>query len=155
MSGSSVSLLGVTHVSKTCTLPPLVGLLQPPTILTSAPNSNFDDPSLDAGAGVSVVGVGLVFDSTLFSAGTGPLFSFGLAEGPSLVDTTHSLRMETTLLGSSLVNVTSRRLETRREQLFGGGVSQRVVGCSISLPWVGMSYRQDIVGQPKRGGQFG
>ncbi|KAK2950845.1 hypothetical protein BLNAU_14263 [Blattamonas nauphoetae] len=128
---SSVTLIDVTHLSKTCTRPPLVGILHPPTIITSAPNSEFDITSLDAGAGVSVVGAGLVFDSTSFSAGTGPFFSFGLAEEPLLADTIHSLRMETTLMGSSLVNVTSRSVETGKGLLFGGGVSQRVVGSSI------------------------
>ncbi|KAK2959752.1 hypothetical protein BLNAU_5241 [Blattamonas nauphoetae] len=128
---SSISLLGVTLLSKTWTLPPLVGLLRPPTIVPSAPNSNYDDPSLDSGPGVSVVGAGLVFGSTSFSAGTGPLFSFGLAEEPLLAEVMHSIQVVTTLLGSSLVNVTSRNVEARREQLFGGGVSQRVVGCTI------------------------
>ncbi|KAK2943991.1 hypothetical protein BLNAU_21080 [Blattamonas nauphoetae] len=128
---STFSLVGVTHLSKTCTLPPLVGILRPPTIITSAPNSEYFDSTLDASTGVSVVGVGLVFSSTSFSAGTGPLFSFSLTEESLLADTTHSLRMETTLMGSSFLNVTSRRVETRKEQLFGGEVNQRVVGCSI------------------------
>ncbi|KAK2945165.1 hypothetical protein BLNAU_19904 [Blattamonas nauphoetae] len=121
----------VAHHSKTCSFPPLVDILHPLTMQSSVPNSELNDPSLDAGADVSVVGAGLVFDSTPFSAGTGPLFSFGLADGPSLADTTHSLRMETTLMESSLVNVTSRRVETRGELLFGGQVNQQVVGCSI------------------------
>ncbi|KAK2947073.1 hypothetical protein BLNAU_17996 [Blattamonas nauphoetae] len=128
---SSISLLGVTHLSKTSTLPPLVGLLHSYVMQSSSTHSDLNDVLLDSEADVTIVGMGLVFDSTSFSAGTGPLFSFGLAEEPSLVEIVQSLRMETTLIGSSLVNVTSRRLETRKEQLFGGEVSQRVIGSEI------------------------
>ncbi|KAK2939933.1 hypothetical protein BLNAU_25157 [Blattamonas nauphoetae] len=68
-SGSSVTLLGVTHLSNTHALPPLAGLLHPPTMLSSAFNSDLNDISLDIDAGVSVVGMGLVLASTSFLAG--------------------------------------------------------------------------------------
>ncbi|KAK2948575.1 hypothetical protein BLNAU_16474 [Blattamonas nauphoetae] len=130
-SSSCISFLGVTHLSKTCSLPPLVGVLPSSTILSSAPNSHVDGRSLDNSPGVSVVGTGLEFGSMSFSAGTGPLFSFGLSEELSLPDIAHSLRVETTLIGSSLVNVTSRKVETRKGLLFGGEVTQRVIGSEI------------------------
>ncbi|KAK2950083.1 hypothetical protein BLNAU_15005 [Blattamonas nauphoetae] len=49
---STISLVGVTHLSKTCTLPPLVGLIHTPTLLPSDPNSDLNDLSLETGAGV-------------------------------------------------------------------------------------------------------
>ncbi|KAK2959922.1 hypothetical protein BLNAU_5119 [Blattamonas nauphoetae] len=146
---SSVLLIGVTHLSKTHTLPPLVGLLNPPTVQSSAPNSYFDVSSSDAQAGVSVTGIDLHIDSTLFSAGTGPLFSFGLAEEQWLLEAVHSQRMETALVGSSLANVTCRRVERRKNALFGGDVSQRVVGSEV-----GRSINHDS-GTAMMDGNFG
>ncbi|KAK2947071.1 hypothetical protein BLNAU_17994 [Blattamonas nauphoetae] len=128
---SSISLLDVTHLSTVSTLPPLVGLLHSYVMQSSTPNSDLNDVLLDSETGVTVVGMGLVFDSTSLSTGTGPLFSFGLAEEPSLSDIVHSLRMETTLVGSSLMNMTSRSVEERKELRFGGGVNQRVIGSEV------------------------
>ncbi|KAK2956561.1 hypothetical protein BLNAU_8401 [Blattamonas nauphoetae] len=81
--------------------------------------------------GVSIAGIDLHIDSTWFSAGTGPLFSFGLTEEQWLLEAVPSLGMETALVGSSLANVTSRRVERRKNALFGGDVSQRVVGSEV------------------------
>ncbi|KAK2957936.1 hypothetical protein BLNAU_7112 [Blattamonas nauphoetae] len=130
-SGSSVSLIGVTHHSETCSLPPLVGLFHPPTQRRSTCNSDFHGPLHETEDGVTVIGMGLVFDSTSFSAGTGPLFSFGLSDEKPQPEVMHSLPMETTLIGSLLVNVTSRMVEGKNSLLFGGEVTQRVVGSEI------------------------
>ncbi|KAK2957942.1 hypothetical protein BLNAU_7118 [Blattamonas nauphoetae] len=130
-SGSSISLIGVTHHSETSTLPPLVGLFHPPTQLRSTRNSNLNEPFPETEDGVTIIGIGLLVDSTSFPAGTGPLFSFGLSDEQHLPEIMHSLPMETTLIGSLLVNVTSRMVERKTSMLFGGGMNQRVVGSEI------------------------
>ncbi|KAK2942857.1 hypothetical protein BLNAU_22218 [Blattamonas nauphoetae] len=130
-SGSSIPLLGVTHLSNTHALPPLAGLLHPSTMLSSAFNSDLNDISLDIDAGVSVVGMGLVLASTSFLAGTGPLLSFGLSEDQPLPDVVHSQRMETMLIGCKLMNVTSRRVGRREEVMVGREVSQQLIGSAV------------------------
>ncbi|KAK2957912.1 hypothetical protein BLNAU_7088 [Blattamonas nauphoetae] len=130
-SGSSISLIGVTHHSETSTLPPLVGLIHPPTQLQSTRNLYLNEALQETEVGVTVVGMGLVFDSTSFPAGTGPLFSFGISDEHPLPEVMHSLTMETTLIGSELMNVTSRMVERKDSMLFWGEVTQRVFGSDI------------------------
>ncbi|KAK2954210.1 hypothetical protein BLNAU_10865 [Blattamonas nauphoetae] len=80
-----------------------------------------------------IIGVGLLFDSTHFTLGTGPLFSFvgkSLKSG-SVTETVGEISTE--LRSSSLLNVTcSYGAESRKIVGVGSCVWERVVGSEIS-----------------------
>ncbi|KAK2960313.1 hypothetical protein BLNAU_4866 [Blattamonas nauphoetae] len=81
---------------------------------------------------LTIVGSGLWFDSKALVGGTGPLFSFSLSEQAySIAASKHALRMETTLLRSTLLNMTCRSPFSPNTQLFGTEVCQRVVGSCV------------------------
>ncbi|KAK2952865.1 hypothetical protein BLNAU_12186 [Blattamonas nauphoetae] len=82
---------------------------------------------------ISVIGTGLSLKSKDLIFGTGPLFSFGMNEhGYCLRASGCALRMETDLLSSTLVNVSSSSSAfSPGKQLFGSEVRQRVVGSFV------------------------
>ncbi|KAK2956355.1 hypothetical protein BLNAU_8722 [Blattamonas nauphoetae] len=84
---------------------------------------------------ISVVGTDLSLESKHLIGGTGPLFSFGLTEQTSSLSASDCvLQMEASLHEGRLMNLTSSSSAfSPGKQLFGGEVSQRVVGsCVVS-----------------------
>ncbi|KAK2959633.1 hypothetical protein BLNAU_5411 [Blattamonas nauphoetae] len=132
-SASTIVLSSVTHLSNSAALPPLVGLFHTsPSLSVDCPKDTSSIlPNQDNG--ISIFGTGLTFESTSFLSGTGPLFSFGLADhASSLPPLGNDVEMETSLSSSSLVNMTSSLRCSSSGQLFGSEVWQRVIGCSMS-----------------------
>ncbi|KAK2955923.1 hypothetical protein BLNAU_9083 [Blattamonas nauphoetae] len=120
--GSVIILLDVTHHSRSAHLAPFVDLAIPQT-----------DAATRQTEAVTIVGTGLLLDSKDLVGGTGPLFSFGLTEHDSSIAASgYVIRMETNLLQTNLVNMTSSSPFSPGKQLFGSEVCQRVAGCSMS-----------------------
>ncbi|KAK2953381.1 hypothetical protein BLNAU_11667 [Blattamonas nauphoetae] len=132
-STSTIVLSSVTHLSNSAALPPLVGLFHTSPWLVvdcSQETSSFLPNQQNR---ISIFGTGLTFESTSLSSGTGPLFSFGLADhASSLPVLGNDVEMETSLSSSSFVNMTSSLRRSSSGQLFGSEVWQRVIGCSMS-----------------------
>ncbi|KAK2946907.1 hypothetical protein BLNAU_18131 [Blattamonas nauphoetae] len=126
--GSTIILCSVTLHSKSDRLAPFVGLDGAHTSLTSSPSLDWS-ASTNIAESITVVGTDLSLESTHLIGGTGPLFSFGLTEQASpLAASGCAIRMETSLVESTLVNVTSSFSFSPSKQLFESGVSQLVVG---------------------------
>ncbi|KAK2940873.1 hypothetical protein BLNAU_24218 [Blattamonas nauphoetae] len=128
-----IVLSSITHNSKTDFLPPLGGRLHSSISLPTDLDKNIISVPPNAEQRISIFGTGLLFNSGSFSSGTGPLFSFGLADhDSSLSALRNDVEMETSLSSSSFVNMTSTHCCSSTGQLFGSEVSQRVIGCSIT-----------------------
>ncbi|KAK2943663.1 hypothetical protein BLNAU_21411 [Blattamonas nauphoetae] len=133
---SRIVLSEITHTSTSDFLPSFVDISHPLSSYSLHPASSSDDPIHRSVGGVSVVGIGLRLSDSCLASGTGPLFSFGLnghaSPSPTL---TNDLPMETALVQSSLVNMSSRSTAAGRESegsLFGSNAKQRIVGSEIS-----------------------
>ncbi|KAK2951680.1 hypothetical protein BLNAU_13419 [Blattamonas nauphoetae] len=133
---SRIVLSEVTHTSTSDFLPSFVDVSHPLSSSSLHPASSSDDSIHSSVGGVSVVGIGLRLSDSCLASGTGPLFSFGLnghaSPSPTL---TNDLPMETALVQSSLVNMSSRSTAAGRESegsLFGSNAKQRIVGSEIS-----------------------
>ncbi|KAK2951761.1 hypothetical protein BLNAU_13254 [Blattamonas nauphoetae] len=133
---SRIVLSEVTHTSASDFLPSFVDVSHPLSSSSLHPASSSDDPIHRSVGGVSVVGIGLRLSDSCLASGTGPLFSFGLNRHASPSPTlTNDLPMETALVQSSLVNMSSRSTTAGRESegsLFGSNAKQRIVGSEIS-----------------------
>ncbi|KAK2956725.1 hypothetical protein BLNAU_8359 [Blattamonas nauphoetae] len=107
--GSVIILSDVTHNSRTNNLAPFVDLAFPQT----------DSVTVQAES-ITIVGTDLMLDSKDLIGGTGPLFSFGLSEHDSSLATSGcTLQMETNLIQTPLVNMTSSSPFSPGQQLFG------------------------------------
>ncbi|KAK2954473.1 hypothetical protein BLNAU_10641 [Blattamonas nauphoetae] len=132
--GSRVIHSDVTHLSNSDHLLPLVGLMRSPTSLTSSPSADWSDLPTTQIETATIIGTGISLESKHLVTGTGPLFSFGLSKhSSSLAASDGSIHMETSLLGSTLVNVSSPSALSPNAQLFGSEISQRVVGSCVSF----------------------
>ncbi|KAK2959426.1 hypothetical protein BLNAU_5475 [Blattamonas nauphoetae] len=125
--GSHMQIIRSTHISNSNLVLPLVGTCGNPsgidigTQVMTDQTTNSD--SLDR---VSISGVGLLMTNQHFALGTGPLFTFHTADA-----LTRGMSVETSLLRSTLVNVSSSSTFSPSEQQFGSEVSQRVVGSCV------------------------
>ncbi|KAK2953421.1 hypothetical protein BLNAU_11707 [Blattamonas nauphoetae] len=132
-SASTIVLSSITHLSNSATLPPLVGLFHTSICLVVDCSKDASSFLPNQENRISIFGTGLTFESTSLSSGTGPLFSFGLADhASSLPVLGNDVEMETSLSSSSFVNVTSSLRRSSSGQLFGSEVWQRVICCSMS-----------------------
>ncbi|KAK2956553.1 hypothetical protein BLNAU_8393 [Blattamonas nauphoetae] len=125
-SGSAIVLAFVSHITPSAFLPPLVDI--------SHPKQSTQDLSSGVHECVSVTGISLILEDKSLSSGTGPLFTFGLAQQSRQVSVGHVLKMETAMISSMLVNMSSPSAPSRRhteESLFGSNVNQKMVGCSV------------------------
>ncbi|KAK2954229.1 hypothetical protein BLNAU_10884 [Blattamonas nauphoetae] len=131
---TAIILSRIVHITKSSSQQPLVDLFHPPTESSSRIMSESPSFLTSPSGGIAVHGIDLQIESKAFPSGTGPLFSFTLAETtPSQRHHDHPIEMETSLLSTSLTNVTSPGLIVMPgTQLFGSEVSQRMVGCSVS-----------------------
>ncbi|KAK2956729.1 hypothetical protein BLNAU_8363 [Blattamonas nauphoetae] len=114
--GSVIILSDVTHYSRTSSLAPFVDLTihRPESVTVQA-------------QAITIVGTGLLLDSNYLIGGTGPLFSFGLTElESSLAASGCVLQMDTNLIQTNLLNMTSSSPFSPGKQLFGSEVCQRV-----------------------------
>ncbi|KAK2945216.1 hypothetical protein BLNAU_19856 [Blattamonas nauphoetae] len=130
--GSTIILTDVTHLSKSDHVAPFVGLTRPqPSLISPRAVEKGDDVTGHA-EHVTIVGTGLWLESKDLIGGTGPLFSFGVTERDfSLGASRCGLQMETSLVGSNLVNMTCSSSFPLGKQLFGSEVCQRVVGSCV------------------------
>ncbi|KAK2961757.1 hypothetical protein BLNAU_3194 [Blattamonas nauphoetae] len=130
--GSTVILAYVTHHSISAHVAPFVGLTHPQHPLVSPRAVKRGDGVTRKAEWITIVGTGLWLESKDLISGTGPLFTFGLSEqGSSFGASGCGLRMETSLVGSTLVNMTSSSRMSLGNQQFGSGVSQRVIGSCV------------------------
>ncbi|KAK2954836.1 hypothetical protein BLNAU_10166 [Blattamonas nauphoetae] len=94
---------------------------------------NTDKPDSESFGIVSIFGVGLRMLSQHFALGTGPLFSFGMTEhDTSFASSRFGVRTESSLVGSTLVNMTCSSRMSLGTRLFGSEVRQLVVGSSVA-----------------------
>ncbi|KAK2948802.1 hypothetical protein BLNAU_16252 [Blattamonas nauphoetae] len=130
--GSTVILADVTHHSMSNHVAPFVGLAHPHASLTSSPSPNWSDFTKTEMESITIIGTDLSLESKHLIGGTGPLFSFGLTEQDSSLGASGcTLRMETSLVGSSLLNVSSSSQFSAGKLKFGSEVCQRVAGCCV------------------------
>ncbi|KAK2947806.1 hypothetical protein BLNAU_17226 [Blattamonas nauphoetae] len=128
-------LCDVTPRSRSDSIAPFVGVGDGHPSLVSSASSDLSDLYNAEMEAISVIGTGLSLVSKELIFGTGPLFSFGMSgQGCSLgVSGCAPLRMETSLLSSTLVNVTSSTSAfSPGKQLFGSEVNQLVVGSCVA-----------------------
>ncbi|KAK2948355.1 hypothetical protein BLNAU_16701 [Blattamonas nauphoetae] len=126
-------LCDVTHHSRSDWIVPFVGVGDGHARLVSSGSADLSDLVGAEMEGISVIRTGLNLESKDLIFGTGPLFSFGVSEqGCSLGASGCALRMETDLLSSTLVNVSSSSPLSPNNPLFGSEVNQRLVGSSVS-----------------------
>ncbi|KAK2963463.1 hypothetical protein BLNAU_1505 [Blattamonas nauphoetae] len=131
--GSTVILADVSHHSMSDHVAPFVGLTHPQHPLVSPRAMKRGDGVTSQADCVTIVGSGLCLESKDLIGGTGPLFSFGVTERASSLTTSgRRLHMETSLVGSNLVNMTCSSDFLLGNQLFGSEVCQRVVGIYVS-----------------------
>ncbi|KAK2949347.1 hypothetical protein BLNAU_15727 [Blattamonas nauphoetae] len=125
-------LCDVTHHSRSDSIAPFVGLVHPHSSLVSSASSDLSDLHNAEMEVISVIGTGLRLESQDLFFGTGPLFSFGMIEHGSYLGASGCpLRMETHLLSSTLVNVSSSSAFSPGKQLLGSEVSQLVIGSFV------------------------
>ncbi|KAK2943033.1 hypothetical protein BLNAU_22044 [Blattamonas nauphoetae] len=126
--GSHIQIIRSTHISNSNVVLPLVGTCRNPSgidIGTEAmKDKTTNSDSLDR---VSISCVGLLMTNQHFALGTGPLFTFHTADA-----LTRGMSVKTSLLGSTLVNVSSSSAFSPSEHHFGSEVNQRVVGSCVS-----------------------
>ncbi|KAK2962997.1 hypothetical protein BLNAU_2020 [Blattamonas nauphoetae] len=129
--GCQIQIIRTSHNSKSNLILPLVGTCQNPRgfdIERQMMNDGIADN--ESRQGVSICGVGLLMKNQHFPLGTGALYTF--ESDPVLGRALDCvMRVETNLLESSLVNVTSSSPFTSSGQLLGSEVSQRVVGSCV------------------------
>ncbi|KAK2944861.1 hypothetical protein BLNAU_20204 [Blattamonas nauphoetae] len=125
--GCQIQIIRSSHTSKSTLVLPLVGTSQnargTDLGMHLMPDSATDKESRDH---VSISGVELMMQNQHFPLGTGPIFTFR----------THcafdcAMDVDTSLLESSLVNVTSSSRMSLESHRFGSEVSQRVVGSCV------------------------
>ncbi|KAK2952953.1 hypothetical protein BLNAU_12129 [Blattamonas nauphoetae] len=87
---------------------------------------NDDTANSESRGRLSICGVELSMTNQHFPLGTGPLYTF---HSDHVLDSV--MHVETTLLSSTLVNVSSSSAFSPVKQLFGSEVSQRVVGTFV------------------------
>ncbi|KAK2942585.1 hypothetical protein BLNAU_22502 [Blattamonas nauphoetae] len=130
--GSTIVLADVTHHSMSGHVAPFVGLTHPQHPLVSPRAMKRGDGVTSQAEWISIVGTGLWFKSKDLIGGTGPLFSFGMTiQDSSFASSRCGLRMETSLVRSTLVNMTSSSRMSLGMQQFGSGVNQRVIGSCV------------------------
>ncbi|KAK2954008.1 hypothetical protein BLNAU_11110 [Blattamonas nauphoetae] len=129
---STVVLSTIHRLSRTSSIGPFVGLAKPHAQMVSSASADWSDlPSAEMD-GITVVGTDLSLESQQLVSGTGPLFSFCVTEqGITLAAPCCALRMETSLIRSTLVNMTSSTPFSPNQQIFESTVDQRVVGCCV------------------------
>ncbi|KAK2945732.1 hypothetical protein BLNAU_19345 [Blattamonas nauphoetae] len=131
--GSTVMLCCVRHDSGWDWIVPFVGVGDGHTPLVSSASADLSDLVRAEMEGISVIGTSLCLESIQLIFGTGALFSFGVSEqGCSLGASGCGLQVDTRLLSSTLVNVSSSSPISPGQPLFGNEVSQGVVGSSVS-----------------------
>ncbi|KAK2947525.1 hypothetical protein BLNAU_17545 [Blattamonas nauphoetae] len=132
--GSTIILADLTHHSMSGHVAPFVGLIHPQQPLLTPRAIERGDGVTGQADIISIVGTGLLLESKDLIGTTGPLFSFGVLERNSSLGASRcGLRLETNLVGSTLLNVSSSSSPIApNKPLFGSEVSQRVVGCSMS-----------------------
>ncbi|KAK2952861.1 hypothetical protein BLNAU_12182 [Blattamonas nauphoetae] len=132
--GSAVMLCDVTHHSRSDSIAPFVGLAHPHPSMVSSASADLSDLHNAEMEAIAVIGTGLNLESKELIFETGPLFSFGMNEhGSCLRASGCGLRMETSLLSSTLVNVSSPSSAfSPGKQLFGSEVRQLVVGSCVA-----------------------
>ncbi|KAK2949889.1 hypothetical protein BLNAU_15192 [Blattamonas nauphoetae] len=135
-SGSTVHLSGVAHISLSSFIAPFVDISPQIAPLSSEISTDNEILPSDSADDISVVGVGLHFESTILLSGTGPLFSFGLFERqPHHQPIGCVPGMETDLIKSQFFNMSTLSAPNRentRELMFGSNVNQQLIGCSVS-----------------------
>ncbi|KAK2943533.1 hypothetical protein BLNAU_21550 [Blattamonas nauphoetae] len=130
--GSTIVLTDVIHHSSSDHVAPFVGLLHLQSPLSSSPAIEKGDAGTSQAECVTVVGTALWMDSQKLIGGTGPLFSFGVSEHDSSLSASGcTLRMETDLLSSTLVNMTCSSRISLNNQQFGSEVCQLMVGSCV------------------------
>ncbi|KAK2942586.1 hypothetical protein BLNAU_22503 [Blattamonas nauphoetae] len=130
--GSTVILADVTHHSMSDHVAPFCCLTHPQHPLVSPRAMKRGDEATSQAECILIVGTGLCLDSQNLIGGTGPLFSFGMTEqGLPLGASGCGLRMETSLVECTLVNMTSSSRMSLGTQLFGSEVRQLVVGSCV------------------------
>ncbi|KAK2949925.1 putative cell surface protein [Blattamonas nauphoetae] len=126
--GSRVQIIQSTHKSASNLVLPLVGTSQHAHRIDlgtqmmnggTTGNSSFEH--------LSINGVGLSINNQHFPLGTGPLFTF---HSQRVFDC--AMEVETDLLESTLLNISSSSAFSPMKQLFRSEVSQRVVGSCVS-----------------------
>ncbi|KAK2954839.1 hypothetical protein BLNAU_10169 [Blattamonas nauphoetae] len=131
--GSTIILADVAHHSMSGHVAPFVGVTQPQHPLVSPHAVKRGDSETSQAEWITIVGTGLWLNSQNLIGGTGPLFSFGVSEqGSSLGASACGLRTESSLVGSTLVNMTSSSRMSLDHQLFGSEVRQLVVGRCVA-----------------------
>ncbi|KAK2954855.1 hypothetical protein BLNAU_10185 [Blattamonas nauphoetae] len=131
--GSTIILEDVAHHSMSGHVAPFVGVTHPQHPLVSPHAVKRGDSETSQNEWITIVGTGLCLNSQDLIGGTGPLFSFGLSEqGSSLASSRCGMRMETNLVGSTPVNMTSSSRMSLGTQLFGSEVRQLVVGSRVA-----------------------
>ncbi|KAK2948890.1 hypothetical protein BLNAU_16233 [Blattamonas nauphoetae] len=125
--GCQIMIIRSSHKSTSNLVLPLADTSQNPRE-TDIGRQMMNDATADdeSRLSVSVNGVGLLMNNQLFPLGTGPLFTF---HSPRAFDC--ALDVETSLLQSNLVNVSSSSVFSQKEPQFGSGVCQRVVGSCV------------------------
>ncbi|KAK2944860.1 hypothetical protein BLNAU_20203 [Blattamonas nauphoetae] len=125
--GCQVQIIQCSHKSTSTLVLPLVGTSQNAReidIGMHLMNDGATDDKLDQS--LSISGVGLSMTNARFPLGTGPLFAF---RTQCAFDC--AMDVDTSLLESSLVNVTSSSRMSLESHRFGSEVSQRVVGSCV------------------------
>ncbi|KAK2953067.1 hypothetical protein BLNAU_12056 [Blattamonas nauphoetae] len=129
---STVVLSKIHRLSQTASIGPFVGLADPNAQLASSASADWSDLRTNEMDGITVVGTDLSLESQHLVSRTGPLFSFGMSEREtSLAPSGCALRMETSLIRSTLVNMTSSTPFSPNKQLYGSTVGQRVVASCV------------------------
>ncbi|KAK2946521.1 hypothetical protein BLNAU_18563 [Blattamonas nauphoetae] len=105
---STIVLSKIHRRSLTNSIGPFVGLAKPHAQMVSSTSTDWSDLPISEMEGITVVGTDLSLDTQHLMSGTGPLFSFGVTEQElSLGVSGCALQMETSLIRSTLVNMTS------------------------------------------------
>ncbi|KAK2952848.1 hypothetical protein BLNAU_12169 [Blattamonas nauphoetae] len=126
--GCQIQIIRSTHKSTSNVVLPLVGTSQDPhefDIATEMMNKRPADH--DSPQYLSISGVDLVMTNQHFPLGTGPLLTF---QSHHAFD--RCKHVETSLLTSTLVNVSSSSAFSPSKQLFGSDINQRVVGNCVA-----------------------
>ncbi|KAK2959449.1 hypothetical protein BLNAU_5498 [Blattamonas nauphoetae] len=125
--GSQIQIIRSTHISQSNVVLPLVGTCRNASGIDIGTQVMTDQTTnSDSHDKVSISGVGLLMTNQHFALGTGPLFTFHT--GAVLEN---GMSVETSMLESTLVNVSSSSAFSPSEHLFGSEVSQRVVGSCV------------------------